>query len=59
MENDVTYWRNRAEFYQRQTVEMEERIESMEEVAGERNAVIASLKARLKELEDRCSQHSS
>lgn len=59
MESDLTYWKNRAAFYQRQTNEMEGRIESMEEVAAERNAVIASLRARLKELEDKCSQHSS
>lgn len=59
MESDLAYWKNRAAFYQRQTNEMEGRIESMEEVAAERNAVIASLRARLKELEDKCSQHSS
>ena len=54
----LAYWRNRAEFYQRQTVAMEERIESMEEVSAEKNAVIASLRSRLKELEEKCSQPS-
>lgn len=59
MENDIQYWRNRCSFYERQTANLEERIEDMEEMSAQKSAIIASLRARLKELEERCHPISS
>lgn len=52
----VAYWRSRADHYRHSLTQAEQTIEKLQEQLGDKNAVIASLKSRLTELENRCSQ---
>ena len=52
----LAYWRGRAEHYRHAAEDAERRVARLQEQIGEKNAMVASLKARLKELEERCSQ---
>lgn len=54
MENDVNYWRERCQFYERQTADFEGRLADAEELSAQKSSVIASLRSRLAELEEKC-----
>jgi chromosome segregation ATPase len=55
--NFTEYWRSRAEHYAYLLTQAEESVAKLQEQLGDKNAMVSSLKARLKELEERCSQH--
>jgi len=52
----TAYWRSRAEHYKHLLAQAEESVARLQEQLGDRSAMVSSLKARLKELEERCSQ---